>query len=79
MTVALGNSWSHAVNTRLLMQYRNGNMRTVYLNMGECYPLYVPKGVWLMVSKSRSKEFIILHLLFSHRKQGGGGIFTCMT
>ncbi|XP_064403343.1 DNA repair protein RAD51 homolog 2-like [Halichondria panicea] len=29
VTVALGNSWSHAVNTRLLMQYREGNMRTV--------------------------------------------------
>ena len=29
VTAALGNSWSHAVNTRLLMQYREGNKRMV--------------------------------------------------
>lgn len=29
VTVALGNSWSHSVNTRLIMQYREGNKRLV--------------------------------------------------
>lgn len=62
MTVALGNTWSHCVNTRLILQYVDGARREVLVElvMAWCCQVSLEENIVLHLT------LVIRHIAITH-------------